>query len=127
MASISLRRAHTDRQRAALFRAGVQQSGLLHAPAHHLAQRPRARCIAGRQGGDKLVAAIARRDTVLAHRLSQHVRHATQHFIANLVAEAVVDALEAVDVDPQHRERLAFRHAIGETRARQCLEFAPVA
>ena len=54
---------------------------------------------------DELVAAQARDQVVLAHRLAQPLRHRLEQLVAGAVAERVVDRLEAVEVDEVDRER----------------------
>ena len=76
----------------------------------------------------ELVAAQARHDVAGAQALLQALGHFAQQRVAGLVAEAVVDELEAVEVDEQHRklalvatrqrehvvEQLAEHHAVGQ-------------
>jgi hypothetical protein len=56
----------------------------------------------------ELVAAGARQQVVGAHAGLDALRHVDQHAVAGLVAEAVVDLAEAVQVDQQQRETAAF-------------------
>ena len=72
-----------------------------HAARHDLG----AAGVAGRQVGGELVAAEAREHVALAQRGLQPPAGLAQERIARLVAVAVVDELEAVDVDEQHGAR----------------------
>ena len=56
---------------------------------------------------DELVAAQARDRVALAQVMPQAPRDVLQQPVARLVAEAVVDVLEAVEVDEEQRELLA--------------------
>ena len=56
--------------------------------------------------GRELVAAEARDDVGRAHRGAQPVGHRHEQAVAGRVAEAVVDHLEAVEVEEQHRDAL---------------------
>ena len=60
-----------------------------------------------RQDDGELVSAEARDGVDLAHAGPQPVGHGTQEHVADRVAEGVVDLLEAVEVEAQHRERVA--------------------
>ena len=51
------------------------------------------------------VAAQARDAVDVARRLAQPLRHLLQHAVADLLAEGVVDRLEALEVDQRQRER----------------------
>ena len=51
----------------------------------------------------ELVAADARHDVALANAVDEQPRDLDQRFVAGLVAEAVVDLLQAVEVDKQQR------------------------
>ena len=61
--------------------------------------------VAARQVGSELVAAEAREHVALAQRRLQPAAGLAQQRIARLVPVAVVDELEAVDVDEQHGAR----------------------
>ena len=52
---------------------------------------------------DELVAAESGQHVALAQRRAQPLGHDLQQLVADLVAEAVVDRLEVVEVDEQHR------------------------
>ena len=56
------------------------------------------------QQHDELVAAEPRDDVARAQAFAQARAHLAQQHVAGLVAERVVDDLEAVEVDEQHRE-----------------------
>ena len=64
----------------------------------------------------ELIAAEARDHVDLAHTGGQALCHCAQNLIAGVVAEAVIDVLEAVEVEEQDRQHLAA--ALG---ALQCL------
>src|SRR5215475_4720584 len=55
---------------------------------------------------DKLVAADTRNHVVAMLAAVQSVRHLPQQFVAGAMSEHVVDGLEPVEIDRQHRERL---------------------
>ena len=63
---------------------------------------------------DELVAAPARHRVARPHRGLQALRDHAQHLVADVVAEAVVDALEAVEVDEQQRHQAAAADRPGE-------------
>ena len=65
----------------------------------------RGRLVAGREHERELVAAEARERVVLAHRAAEPRPDLAQHLVAGVVAERVVELLEAVEVDQQQRER----------------------
>ncbi len=79
---------------------------------------------------DELVAAEPRDDVARAQALPQSCRHLAQQYVARFVAQRVVDHLEAVEIDEQHRElavvatarldreieELSEHRAIGQTR-----------
>ena len=71
----------------------------------------------------ELLPAPARRHVARARRVVEPARDLAQHEVADLVAVAVVDALEVVDVD--ERDRGARRRA-GEARAQHLGEVPPV-
>ena len=74
-------------------------------------QRDRAggRLVSGHQDERELVAAEPRESIVLAHRLGEARPHLAKDLVAGMVAEGVVELLEAVEVDEQQRERVSFR------------------
>ena len=57
------------------------------------------------QQHDELLAAVARGDVDVAHRLLDDVRDLAQHGVAGAVAVGVVVALEVVEVAEEHAER----------------------
>ena len=59
----------------------------------------------------ELVAGQARDHVRLAHAAAQAARDLLQHLVAGEVAQAVVDDLEAVDVDVEQAEAVARRRA----------------
>jgi hypothetical protein len=59
------------------------------------------------QQNPEFVAADPRHQVALAHAAHQKARDLDQRLVARLVAAAVVDQLEPVDVDEQHRGLLA--------------------
>ena len=70
----------------------------------------------------ELVAGIARHEVLAAHAAAQACRDLLQHAVAGLVAERVVDVLEAVEVDEQDPEaRLAAVGAHTLDAARELL------
>jgi len=78
------------------------------------------------QQGGELVPAHARDDVVGPHAGFQHARHAAEDLVASVVAERIVDALEAIQVDIENRHSPTI--AIDPCQCRcQCLvEAAPV-
>ena len=66
----------------------------------------------------ELVAAHARHGVVVAQRGAQPARDLLQQLVADVVAQRIVDELEAVEVDEQHRhllvEALRLRQRLGE-------------
>src|SRR5690606_34175194 len=69
-----------------------------------------------REGDRELVAAVARDRVALAHDPLEPFAHLLQHRVASLLPEAIVDALEAVDVADDHdsapaRDIRLFHHA----------------
>ncbi len=54
----------------------------------------------------ELLAAVTPGDIALAHHVAQRRGEVDQHFVAEAMPEAVIDALEVVQVDEHHRERL---------------------
>ena len=75
------------------------------------------RSIAGLDDGE-FVAAEPGDEIGLADAAAQPAGDAFQQFVADRVAERVVDALEFVDVDIEHGELLAAaRHAAARARA----------
>ena len=61
------------------------------------------------QDDDELVAAQAAHGVVCPHRLRQPARHGAQQTVANVVTQRVIDQLEPVQIDEQHRHLLAIR------------------
>ena len=78
------------------------------------------------QDHHELVAALARHGVHLAHARDQPPRHVLQDEVAGVVAERVVDHLEAVEVEEQHRH-VALLAARGHDRLVEAvLHEAPV-
>ena len=76
---------------------------------------------AGLDDGE-FVAADARHRVDLAHAMAKPRRHHLEQLIAHRMAERVVDALEAVEIEKQHRELVAAADAgqrLGEPLAKQ--------
>ncbi len=70
--------------------------------------QPSGRVVGDRFGGidqedRELVAADPRHAVAPAHAADQHARDLDQRFVAGLVAEAVVDQLQSIEIDEQHR------------------------
>ena len=63
---------------------------------------------------DELVAAPARHRVARPHRGLQALRDHAQHLVADVVAQAVIDALEAVEVDEEHCDQAAAADRSGE-------------
>ena len=53
----------------------------------------------------ELLATVADQEVVLADRAAEAVSDLGQDLVADLVAVAIVDAFEVIDVDHRHRER----------------------
>ncbi len=79
----------------------------------------------------ELIAAETRDDIGVAHAALQPAGHGFEQLVAALVAQRVVDALELVEVEKQHRKLLAAadplermiqllaeKHAVGQTGQR---------
>ncbi len=73
---------------------------------------------------DELVATEASETIGVTHHVTQPARHLTEQFVADTVAEAVVDHLEVVEVDEEHRH--LTRHRSGEQRVESLHERRPV-
>jgi hypothetical protein len=67
----------------------------------------------------ELVAADARHGVALARGLAQPVRGGAQDLVAGRVAEGIVDRLEAVEVDEEHRDALFHLQLVGPLHAQQ--------
>jgi hypothetical protein len=53
------------------------------------------------QKGDELIARVSAQKICRANLSRQHLRHLSQHLIASLMAERVVDAFESIQVHHQ--------------------------
>src|SRR5215218_2895973 len=84
--------------------AARRRSGLLDQPC---GETRRCRRLLTRELEDReLVAAKACDDIPVSETLADSLRHADKQGVANNMAQSVVDGLEAVEVEPQHREGL---------------------
>ena len=90
-------------------------------PAPDLLGRARAR-----QQHRELVAAEAGEDVVGPQDAAQARADLGEHGVAGVVAERVVELLEAVDVDDQQRQRLVAFARAGQVRAQLAAELAAV-
>ena len=84
----------------------------LERAAQPQAGRARGDLVAGREHEGELVAAEARERVVVAHGAAEPRADLAQHLVAGVMAERVVELLEAVEVDQQQRERLHARASI---------------
>ena len=83
--------------------------------------------VAGLEDDRELVAAQPRQRVVLAQQLLQPRADLAQHLVAGVVAERVVELLEAVEVDQQQRELVAVRAARLDRRVQRVDQVAAVA
>jgi len=92
------------------------REGLVHGVQDAAGRRLRAHGIGLVHQHHELVAAQARDGVDLAQAGLQPLGHVHQHAVAELVAQGVVDVLEAVEVGEQQRKgrALALRHGDGE-------------
>jgi hypothetical protein len=74
----------------------------------------------------ELLAAQPRQRVGIAGALAQDLRHRLQHRVADVVAVAVVDALEVVDVHDDDRELLRVAAATHQLLVEHLVELAPV-
>ena len=86
------------------------------------------RGMVGRRGGDhgELVAAEPRHEIVAAHDVRQPQRDVADELVADRMAERVVDVLEMVEVDVEHRRRRAAALDLGDHRLQPLAEEIPV-
>ncbi len=119
--------AATCRSLPLRWNAAPSTSRILEATARAVARRADAR-----DHDHELVAAHARDRVALAHAHEDAARHRLQQAVAQLVAERVVDGLEAVEVEEEHGElravavrlrdglldAVAQQHAVGQPRER---------
>ena len=123
--------------------AVASRSVALWFPADHAVpiETPSVRCVDPVSSGfvevggdhDELVATQARHRVGEPHHAEQALRDVFQHLVAGLVAQAVVDVLEAVEVQEQHghlaavalgtgqRLRQAVRQQLAVRQAGQCV------
>ena len=79
--------------------------------------RQQRRVVAAGRGDDgELVAADAGDQIVAAHGVGQPLRHRADQFVADRMAERVVDVLEVVEVDVEHGRRRAALAHVGDHR-----------
>jgi len=112
--------AHVDRV-AIDFERRLQ--GGQQAPRHQLDLRVRG---AAGQHGDEFIAAHARQGVAVAQGLAQARRGQAQHGVADGVAQAVVDLLEAIEADGGHRKALARTRRLGDHHADAVRQQQPV-
>jgi len=62
--------------------------------------------VADRHAARKFLAADAREQDIGAERLRRRTGEGLQHRIADRVSELIVDLLEVIEIEQQHRERL---------------------
>ncbi|CAM2138214.1 hypothetical protein PT2222_100175 [Paraburkholderia tropica] len=79
-----------------------------------------------RQQQREFLAAEAAEHVLLAHHVGHALRHRAQHRVAGDVAEFVVDLLEVVEIEQQHREVAAITLPAREFLHQARLEEAPV-
>jgi len=78
------------------------------------------------QYDDELVAAQAGDDVAVAHRSGQALRHLDEQLIAHMVAEGVVDDLEAIEVDQHQRQLLLVALAEAQRLFEALVQAEPV-
>ena len=93
--------------------------------AHALADLERDRLRRVAQQDDELLAAVARRDVVVADGPDDRTADRLEDVVAGGVPESVVEDLEAVDVDHQHADHVVRAPAPGE-QAAELVEVAAV-
>src|ERR1700752_151694 len=79
-----------------------------------------------RQENGELIATKSRYDVGRPSRSTAHRRKLPERLVARLMAKAVVDLLELVDVNQQERERAKIALKAIPLRIRQALELAPI-
>src|SRR5262249_59614577 len=72
------------------------------------------RLVAGMDDDRELVAAEARERVARSQHLRQARADLAQHLVAGVMAERVVELLEAVEVDQQQRELVALALGVGD-------------
>src|SRR3546814_13122128 len=88
------------------YTAPVRSALIRHQAAHAVGNGDGDLGIDVRHHDDEFLAAVARHQVDVAHAPRYPLGQLDQHLVAALVAVAVVDALELVDVEHQHRDRL---------------------
>ena len=86
------------------------------APAQPFGHHGRDRHVGFRHDDDEFLAAVAAGEIDAADRLADAQRELAQHVVAGVVAVRVVDRLEIIDIDHQHRDRLAARGRLLDQR-----------
>ena len=79
-----------------------------------------------RHHDDEFLAAVAARQIDATDRLADAHREFAQHVVAGVVAVAVVDRLEEVDVEHHHRQRLAAHGILLGQRRQMALHVAAI-
>src|SRR5437660_3602264 len=92
--------AEARRQRSVLKRIALDDR------AHALGVDDRGRLGGARQERDELVAAVSSHDRVAPRLARQELHDLLEHVVAGAVAPAIVDGLEAVEVEQDERQRL---------------------
>jgi hypothetical protein len=95
---------HTDRHRQ---RAMADLDGFAHHGDDSVGQLPRVGARHSGHDNRELVAAEPPDDVAPATLVRQPLRDNPEHSVADVVAERVVDKLEAIDIAEEDRERLA--------------------
>jgi hypothetical protein len=90
-------------------------------------ERARLRGRADRGDDDELVAAGPPDEGAAAGHGADPAADGAQHLVADRVAEAVVDRLEVVEVDEQHRDERGLARALGEQRVQALAQGGAVA
>ncbi|MNI32229.1 hypothetical protein D3C73_861350 [compost metagenome] len=104
-----------------------QLDGLLHFQHDALRHMPCLFAIAQADEQAELVAAEARHHILLAaHRTLDVAGHDREQFIAGIMAQAVVDTLEVVQVEEHHRKHAAFRGLLEQFLGENLVEAAAV-
>jgi hypothetical protein len=94
----------------------LDDARLLDLVQHFLRRPQRTVHLGHRQDDRELVAAETRHGVGLAQHAAHPRRHTRQHAVAGVMAERVVDLLEAVQVEDQQRQRRA--RAVGHAQQR---------
>ena len=103
-------------------RRGRRAASIFCGDRGHVRRRPRSSL----DQHDELVAAEPRHRVAVAQALAQPLRHLPAAAVAGVVAQRVVDDLEAVEVDEQHRERARVALRLRERLVQALVEGAAV-